>query len=296
MSRERTKERGRERPRARIGSNEMLMSIAVAVIMTSSAVAIVLMDDNSPMEVTAAGDGEASNSAYTIRDVLVSSVIKDGMINKDMLIAEIGAAGDSVNLIFDPEHVSLIIPNEIFDPLNLKGKTLRLLVRDDAGNISTIWIFDGSKEYDPESRYSMMTAGITSSFDGSNMPRSARLNIERYIDENDMPSNAIYINLDANGVFPYKATIRHHITDEMRITSTFSMYYYNPMNGNLIGEGGGYTVDEDGFVTIEVEHASSYLLVAESAPMISIWTVMALVVIAAVAMIEISIVKRWRSE
>lgn len=299
MSREKTKEKVQGPMRSGMDKNVtvMFLSVAMAAIMTSSAVVVVLMDDDSPMNAAAAETSAGVPiSPYTIRDVLIESVITDGKIDKDLLIAKMAGDGDAINLIVGHQYVGMQIPNEVFDPINMNGKTLRLTVKDVDNETVTIWVFDGSKEYNPKSMSSVISLGVSSSFDGSNMEDEEKAEIERYKENNGMSSKSIYLSFDAMGELPYKATVRHMITDEMKITSTFSLYYYDQITKALVGSGAGYNVDEDGFLTMEIDHCSSYILVPEKTQIMSIWTVFALVVILAVAMIEISIVKRWRSE
>ena len=74
--------------------------------------------------------------------------------------------------------------------------------------------------------------------------------------------NVETIRYEHEGILPGEASVKLYVADNFKVGDIIYYYYYNESE-NILEEIGSYTVDENGYVTIQMEHCSDYVLTEE---------------------------------
>jgi len=227
------------------GNTDSVRRITVSAVATYTATFVAI--DTEPAE---------------LGDVLVG-----GVINADALKALLAASVDGVTLEIPAGTAGLndlIMPKEVFADGSCDGKVLEIIITDTNGDMMYRWMFDGNDTYDPDVTSSLKIA-ISMSVDGIGSPSGMKAAVDKYIDDNGLVEEAIYLNFSATGTLPYNTMITYNVGAEFA-GKTFRLFYYN---GALDDKGQVCTVNSEGFIVFTIDHCSSYAMITTtSAPII----------------------------
>lgn len=89
--------------------------------------------------------------------------------------------------------------------------------------------------------------------------------IEEILEEYEMDGEHKSVEFEHEGVLPGKAYVKIFVGDTFNIAQTVHFYYFNA-EINILEIVGSYVVDEEGYVTVEIEHCSEYILTETKIP------------------------------
>jgi hypothetical protein len=217
--------------------------------------------------VSAAATYTATFVAIDTEPADLDDVFSGNVINADVLKQLLENSVDGVTLRIPadtPGLNDLIIPKEVFEDGSCDGKVLEVIITNANGDMMYRWMFDGNDTYDSDPTLSLKIV-ISMSVDGTGAPSGMKLAVDKYIDDNGLEEEAIYLNFSATGTLPYNTTITYNVGAEFA-GKTFRLFYYGATLEDKLQT---RTVNPEGFIVFTIDHCSSYALITtESAPII----------------------------
>ncbi len=119
------------------------------------------------------------------------------------------------------------------------------------------------------------TETVTISFNTKNITDSASKDLSLNVDVvkeqpfnsnllNSVKSDLLFVDLEYEGVLPKDTKISFKTGSEFKVGDKLYLYYYNPNNDKIELVADDIVVDENNVATIELDHASTYILSAEN--------------------------------
>lgn len=206
-------------------------------------------------------EGEAINKLGN-HQLYIKAIGLDGSVSTKLVsfkvIAEINnetKPEDIVNqIVSSPENVVEVevkddkkeIDKSIFEAIKGKDKTVSFKQED-----GTVWSFNGM-DITEEKLEGLGNIKISV----SNTPEEKN---KEPIEEID--SGARVIHFDYHGVLPGKATVKIKVNEPGGLLKKdLTFYYFNPDTQKAEKVQGPLSIDNDGYVTVEIEHCSDYFL------------------------------------
>lgn len=192
-------------------------------------------------------------------------------INKLEVIVAIPTSVSDNNAIAINE---LNLPKSVISKAKTSKKDLAITITNEAGKVMYSWNFDGETLNKSNKKVTDMNAAILFGkvIDNSKVNES----LQQYI-SSSARKQGIILDFKHSGILPSAASIRVYVGDSkgMEAGKKVYLYYYNEKastgaklkNKARLEEGSKvvYTVDKDGYVTIDIRHCSSYVLLPSKA-------------------------------
>ena len=136
---------------------------------------------------------------------------------------------------------------------------VNITVRDEDNNELYTWTFDTGEATDSEKKITDVNLSIDI------MPLSENEKINEELTDNQ----GFILSFGHNGDLPITARVRIYVGnfDNIKPGMKIYLYHYNKENGKLetLPFSSGYTVDEDGYITINIIHCSDYIVLNKEA-------------------------------
>lgn len=192
--------------------------------------------------ITATGvDGSVSTQKVSFK---VITEINNETKPEDIIDQIIGAEEKVVSI--EVKNEALEVDKSIFEAIKGLDKTVSFTQED-----GTVWSFNGADIKDEN------LAGI------GNIKISVKNVAEEENQEpiNNIDAKAKVIHFDYHGVLPGKASVKVKVDNPQDVMGKdLTFYYFNPETQKPEKIQGPLSVDNDGFVTVEIEHCSDYFL------------------------------------
>ena len=186
-------------------------------------------------------DGSVSTSKVTFK--VITEISND--TTADQIIEQIINSTEKV-IELQVKNDSLEVDKSIFEAIKGTDKTVSFTQED-----GTVWTFEGKDIKDEN------LAGIGNvKISVSNIPAQENRESISSID-----SAAKVIHFDYHGVLPGKAKVKVKVENpEDVMGKELTFYYFNPETQKAEKIQGPLSVDNNGFITVEIEHCSDYFL------------------------------------
>ena len=140
------------------------------------------------------------------------------------------------------------------------NKDVNISVVDEKGQERYSWTFSGSDLANSKQDIS----DVNLSLDVKNVKEDKQLlELLAKSNENENMVNSFVINFKHQGILPAQASIRIYVGDmDVKVGETVCLYYYNPLTGklNTLPYSTKYMIDKDGYITVNLLHCSSYVI------------------------------------
>ncbi|HHT88938.1 MAG TPA: hypothetical protein GX002_08010, partial [Clostridiales bacterium] len=160
----------------------------------------------------------------------------------------------------DEDDDDMIISSDLIQQAIEAGEDVTVTVRDEDDNELYTWTFDSSEATgsltDVNLSIDILPLGDNEEIDG---------NIKEILADNQ----GLILSFGHSGNLPATATVRIYVGNIDGIESGMQiyLYHYNKETGKLetLPYSSGYTVDEDGYITINLVHCSDYVVLKDEA-------------------------------
>ena len=166
------------------------------------------------------------------------------------------------------------LPKSVISKAKTSKKDLAITITNEAGKVMYSWNFAGETLNKSNKKVTDMNTAILFGkiVDNSKVNES----LQQYISSSTR-KQGIILDFKHSGILPSVASIRVYVGDSkgMEAGKKVYLYYYNEKastgsklkNKARLEEGSKvvYTVDKDGYVTIDIRHCSSYVLLPSKA-------------------------------
>lgn len=172
-------------------------------------------------------------------------VINEGTDIKEV-IEEIKASEEK-EIKVEVNNKEKIVDKEVFKAIAGTDKNISFTQED-----GTVWTFSG-KDIKTDKLDSVKLSV-------SNIPtKEAKVEIEKLTDD------AVFIKFDHHGVLPGKASVKVQVDKKKDLVGKkLTFYYYNEETKKIEKISDNVTVDENGYVILEIDHCSDYFLSEKS--------------------------------
>lgn len=166
------------------------------------------------------------------------------------------------------------IPKSVLNNAKSDKKDIVLTVKDEDGKVMCSWEFDGKSLKKSSKKVTDVNTAITFSKVSENDQVNELL--AKYV-SSTIRKQSIVLDFKHSGILPGTASVRVYVgnNEGMEAGEKVYLYYYNKKattgskrkNKARLEEGSKvvYTVDKDGYVTIDIKHCSSYVLLPSKA-------------------------------
>ena len=159
----------------------------------------------------------------------------------------------------DESDDSMTISSDIIMQAIEEEEEVNITVRDEDNNELYTWTFDTGEATDSEKKITDVNLSIDI------MPLSENEKINEELTDNQ----GFILSFGHNGDLPITARVRIYVGnfDNIKPGMKIYLYHYNKENGKLetLPFSSGYTVDEDGYITINIIHCSDYIVLNKEA-------------------------------
>ncbi len=196
---------------------------------------------------------ETINSASAENPVAVSVNLPTSALTQ--AIAQASTTGFALNVTIPEQAVSsahvkmaqINLEKAVFAQIKASGKTFTVHVESTGGKQLYAWTFHGNQITD--TTIDVNLALNVSSSQANPAIQAALGGIQGTV-----------LSFAHQGSLPAKAAVKADVSASFQPGETAYLYYYHPQLKTMQSMGGSYTVDENGYVEISIDHCSDYVL------------------------------------
>ena len=150
---------------------------------------------------------------------------------------------------------------ELFEAAKKSGKNITVSVHDETGKERYSWTF--TKDNLTNSKQELGKVNLYLQVTSVNSTESLKKRLE---DNGTKTQNGIVISFSHDGILPSQAGVKLYVGNTLIAGSIVYLYHYDPETGKLMSVPfNSSSVDKDGYITIDIVHCSSYVLLEEPA-------------------------------
>ncbi len=223
-------------------------------------------DENGSLKVSfdLSGDSNNQNSRSNTQNQPQNITIP---INSEQLLEQVQDANvKDVNVAItipkDLQGSNSVLGKELITAAKEGNKNITVSISDEEGKEQYAWTFAGNSlaESDQDIEDINLTLNVETI-------RNSEVN-ELLGSQEDPGDKGLVINFSHHGDLPSQASVRVYVGNQegVKAGDTVLLYYYNSDTNKLESlPGSEYTVDADGYVTVQILHCSDYVLLPKAA-------------------------------
>ncbi len=211
-----------------------------------------------------AAEANNSNEPLSLEIPIASEGLIEAIRNSDLPEARITLTiPESVHSQENINISNIKLDQKLLEAARESGKDITLSVADEKGREMYSWTFEADNLAASDNELTDVNLSLTlQAIEDSEVGQLLNENAEE-------EAKGLVINFGHEGILPSEASVRIYVGDQYGIEpgDRIYLYHYNPETGKLetMPHSSRYTVDKDGYITINLLHCSDYAILPKEA-------------------------------
>ena len=167
----------------------------------------------------------------------------------------------------DIGNINSVLGKELFSAAKEDNKNITVSISDEDGKEQYAWTFTGNNLAESDQDLGDVNLSLSVETINNSKVKDLLVNKDEAGTKGIEESKGLVINFSHHGDLPSQATVRIYVANQEGIKSgdKVELYYYNSETNKLESlPSSMYTVDADGYVTVQILHCSNYVLLTDA--------------------------------